>query len=325
MAGNAFEAVKFGLQTLLQELLGNPQALESAWLSVITFGRRAAVAIPLTDITQFQLPKLMLGSGTAMGAALELLEKQMKSEVVTQTAERKGDWKPICFILTDGDPTDRWEKAADRFLRDISGKKANVIAVACGKEVNIANLKRVTPTVLQMNDASEVSFRDFFAWVSASVQATSVKYASGHPESVALPHLPKSVELAQEGGPSEQSKWLFMHSRCSKSKRFYLVRYRMEQKRGLMGGGRTFYKVEMIHPIEEFDMEPDGEGRSLSVSTELLEGETPCPYCSNRGWGMCGCKGVLCMSPRGGRYTCPWCHETGNFSPASFDVGRGAG
>jgi uncharacterized protein YegL len=326
MAGAAFEAVKSGLHTLLNELLRNPQALESAWLSVITFGRRAVATVPMTDITQFQLPKLVLGSGTAMGEALELLENQMKAEVVAQTEQRKGDWKPICFILTDGEPTDRWEKAAERFRSQIAVKKANVIAVACGPDVNISTLKRITETVLQLNDGSAESFGSFFKWVSASVQTTSVKYSSGRAEGVELPGLPAAVEIAQEGISIENDRFVFLQSKCNDTKRFYLVRFKSETtKAGFFGGERTIFKFKAAHALDDFDMETGGKGQQLSVGSDLLDSEAPCPYCSNRGWGMCSCGRVLCMNPRGGRYTCPWCGTTGDYAPTSFDVGRGAG
>src|SRR3954463_13936238 len=48
MAGPAIEAVNRGLQMLVGELRGNPLALESAYLSVITFARHARQDVPLT-------------------------------------------------------------------------------------------------------------------------------------------------------------------------------------------------------------------------------------------------------------------------------------
>ena len=41
MAGEGIEAVNRGMDTLVADLRGNAQALETAWLSVITFSREA--------------------------------------------------------------------------------------------------------------------------------------------------------------------------------------------------------------------------------------------------------------------------------------------
>lgn len=88
----------------------------------------------------------MLGSGgTALGTGLELLGKQIKSEVRASTPESKGDCKPIVFLFTDGDSTDRWEKTADLFRTEINRKKVIINAVACGEDVNVENL-RGSPT-----------------------------------------------------------------------------------------------------------------------------------------------------------------------------------
>lgn len=77
MVGEAFDALRTGMSSLLASLRTNPLALETAWLSVITFGARAQQAVPLTELLQFQTPGLRLGSGTALGAALNLWERCM--------------------------------------------------------------------------------------------------------------------------------------------------------------------------------------------------------------------------------------------------------
>jgi len=72
MAGPAFDAVREGIDLLLAELRGDPNAVESVWLSVIRSGGRARVLAPLTELTELQAPKLVLGSGTSLGVALTL-------------------------------------------------------------------------------------------------------------------------------------------------------------------------------------------------------------------------------------------------------------
>ena len=325
MAGPAFDAVRRGIDSLINQLRGDPMAIETVWISVITFGRQARVATPLTDIVQFTTPRLVLGSGTALGAGLELLEKQIKSEITAHTPEHKGDWKPIVFLLTDGDPTDQWERAADRFRTEIVGKKANVIAVACGEDVNVENLRRITGTVLNLRDGSEASFREFFKWVSASVQTTSVKFSSGRSEGVELPSLPAEVTAAAGGGETVTDRWVFLLSKCGRNKGLYLVRFRKEgEKRGMFGGGKPIYKAAAAHPLDDFDT--DGGGVGLTVSTEQLHGMMPCPHCGNAKMAMCSfCSQMMCIADAG-RYTCPWCSKTDDYGfTGGFDVSGGAG
>src|SRR5215204_4087287 len=115
------------------------------------------------------MPRLKMGSGTALGGALRLWLECMNREVIRTTAEQKGDFKPICFLLTDGEPTDSWESDADQMRTTVVGKKANLIAVACGPDVDVIKLPRITETVLVLKQAEPAAFAEFFKWVSASV------------------------------------------------------------------------------------------------------------------------------------------------------------
>ena len=106
MHGEAIESVRNGLQVLVSALRQDPYALETAYLSVITFDNRAQQITPLTELMSFQIPELRVNGMTAMGEALSLLADCIQREVVKGSAEQKGDWKPIVFLLTDGAPTD---------------------------------------------------------------------------------------------------------------------------------------------------------------------------------------------------------------------------
>ena len=54
MAGDPIEAVKHGVRALTSELRGDPQALETAYLSVITFNSSARQVSPLTVVMGFR-------------------------------------------------------------------------------------------------------------------------------------------------------------------------------------------------------------------------------------------------------------------------------
>jgi len=196
MAGKPFDEVRAGISQLVRQLLRDPSAVETAWISVITFGRTAQVRVPLTEITAFQMPMLTLGIGTSFGAALELLQRQVKAEIRINTEDSKGDWKPLCFLMTDGEPTDQWQRIADNFKKTFTCKVANVIAVTCGPDVKVTTLNRITDTVLRIADGGECSFAAFFKWVSASVKTTSAKIVNEHTEAIKLPALPSGVEVA---------------------------------------------------------------------------------------------------------------------------------
>lgn len=172
MMGEPIEAVRQGVKALLSELRGDPQALETAYLSVITFDSQARQVVPLTELMSFKEPEINAGGATALGGALNVLIDCVNSEVRKSTETQKGDWRPLVFILTDGSPTDieTFREAAQR----IKGMKAaNVIACAAGSNANTSYLKEITESVLMMNTLSAGDMAQFFAWVSGSVKMSS--------------------------------------------------------------------------------------------------------------------------------------------------------
>lgn len=194
MRGTPIESVKAGIRQLHRDLLTDPQAVESAYLSVITFGDVAIQVVPLTEISAFVPPELGADGQTNYGDALRVLIECFEMEVVRTTADQKGDWRPLVFILSDGAPTDSsWPQYAAE-LR--ARKPANIIAVACGDQADVQALRETTETVVQMRDMSPDAFRAFFKFVSASVKTTSAKVGSvGEGGGITLPPPPPGITI----------------------------------------------------------------------------------------------------------------------------------
>ncbi|MCI5150631.1 MAG: VWA domain-containing protein [Candidatus Electrothrix sp. MAN1_4] len=74
MHGEAIEAVKNGMQVLASTLRQDPYALETAFISVITFNTDAEQLVPLTDLVSFQPPDIRAQGITSLGRALQLTE-----------------------------------------------------------------------------------------------------------------------------------------------------------------------------------------------------------------------------------------------------------
>ena len=58
MRGTPVESVKAGIRQLHRDLLTDPQAVESAYLSVITFADVAIQVVPLTEVSSFIPPEM---------------------------------------------------------------------------------------------------------------------------------------------------------------------------------------------------------------------------------------------------------------------------
>lgn len=190
MMGEPIEAVKQGVKALLSELRGDPQALETAYLSVITFDSSARQITPLTELMQFREPEISAGGATALGGALNVLIDCVNNEVRKSTDTKKGDWRPLVFILTDGSPTDieTFNEAAQRIK---SLKVANIIACAAGSNAKTSYLKQITESVLMMNTLSAGDMAQFFAWVSGSIKTSSKTLSAKPGEALELPPPPQ--------------------------------------------------------------------------------------------------------------------------------------
>ena len=198
MNGAPIQAVEQGVQLLHSSLLNQPQAVELAYLSVITFASRAKQLTPLTPLLEFTPPSLSAAGGTALGGALQALSQALDDEIIANTAERKGDYKPLVFLLTDGEPTDRWRPAVDALKARNEKKVGNIIALGCGEAVNTDILRQITNHVLLITDVTPDNLRAFFKWVSASVTTASQSAAamSGNAENrLQLPPPPQGFEI----------------------------------------------------------------------------------------------------------------------------------
>lgn len=187
MYGEPIEAVKNGVQVLVSTLRSDPYALETAYLSIITFNSSAQQVTPLTELSAFQQPSIDAGGCTALGEALVLLANKVDTEVVKTTTEVKGDWKPLVFIMTDGEPTDDLNKGLAEFKKRKFGM---VVACAAGQGANTDTLKKITECVVQLDTADSATIKSFFKWVSASVSTGSQKVEDAGAEVTGLSELP---------------------------------------------------------------------------------------------------------------------------------------
>ena len=187
MYGEPIEAVKNGVQVLVSTLRQDPYALETAYLSIITFNTSAQQLTPLTELAAFQQPNIEASGCTALGEALSLLASKVDSEVTKTTAEVKGDWKPLVFIMTDGEPTDDLNKGLSEFQKRKFGM---VVACAAGQGANTDTLKKITENVVQLDTADRATIKSLFKWVSASVSAGSMKVEDTGKEVSGMSELP---------------------------------------------------------------------------------------------------------------------------------------
>ena len=321
MAGTGIEEINRGVQTLVAELLKNPMALETAFLSVITFSRYAKQDVPLTELAAFRVPKLAVRPGTSFGAAIRLLTNCLKREVTVTTHSQKGDYKPLVFLFTDGQPTDDWEAAVEQLRGTNQPKIANIYAIGCGPDVDSQILHGVTDIVLKMDGMSTEAWRRVFIWLSASVSSASVKFNSGDANSpISMPSLPDSLVYVPPGSEAVETepRQVFLQAICQRSKQAYLMRFARQ-------GARRTYAAMCSHPIESLG--DDASDLLPPINSTLLDGCPGCPYCENDVAATCPCGAMFCSaSQHHGAITCPKCQSRlVSAGSGAFDIRRSNG
>ena len=194
MRGEPISSVNVGLKSMLSALRQDPYALETVYLSIITFDSQVNVYFPLTPLDQVQLTQIDVpnSGATFLGAGLEVLAQQVRAEVKKSTADTKGDWRPLLFIMTDGAPSDLY--AYQEMIPVIKQLNfASIVACAAGPKAKKEQLLQLTDTVVVLDTMDTSAFAGFFKWVSASVVAGSS--SAGVSGSISLPPPPPEVQL----------------------------------------------------------------------------------------------------------------------------------
>jgi uncharacterized protein YegL len=325
MIGPGIEGLRTAVGTMLKELRSNPHALESVWISFITMDSDARQITPLTPLDQAQPPSLHVRPGTALGAALRVTADAIRREVKRTSSTIKGDYRPLVFLITDGQATDDWQNAIGALQANGGTRPANVYAIGCGSDVDYAQLGKVTDIVLKLDQIGPEGFSKLFVWLSASINSASVGLSESSPDSM-LENLPKEVsrvDLKKAPTHDGKNRQIFLRANCSAKRGAYLMRYRLDERTEL-------YAAVTSHPLERTTEPQKAQFRLPPVNSDVLMGCPSCPYCENDAAGKCGNCGALFCLPSEGRQvsvTCPCCETSLDLgeSQGGFDINQSTG
>lgn len=194
MRGEPIESVKVGFESMVSSLRQDPFALESVNISIITYDKEVKQILPLTPLDELQLPEITTPESgpTHTGQALKLLCEKIDKEVQLSTPERKGDWMPLLFIMTDGKPSDI--QLYKDMIPEIKKRHfASIIACAAGMSAQIEPLKELTNEVYSLDTVDSTSFKRFFKWVSDSIGIGN--RSIGATEDLVLPPPPTEINV----------------------------------------------------------------------------------------------------------------------------------
>lgn len=168
MKGDAIEAVDQALKNLITKLRDDPYLYNIIWLSIIAFDSTPRQLFPLRPIECFTALPLAAGGSSNLGKALRFLNRRINKEVARHTKEQRGDGTPLVFLMTDGQPTDNWEKVSATTAQEIK-----LIACGMGATPNVSNLKKITENTIRMKDMTREAFDQLIDFMRNTTTAVS--------------------------------------------------------------------------------------------------------------------------------------------------------
>jgi uncharacterized protein YegL len=194
MRGEPIEALNNALSGMINTLRSDAQALDSLWISIITYDREIKEISPLTELVSFQLPEITCPQSgpTNTGAGLEYVIQQVKKDVIKGSATQKGDWKPLLFVFTDGKPSDM-PLYREKIVEIKNLNFGAVVGCAAGPKADDLILKELTDNVVHLDSADSSTLKQFFKWVSETIEQGNKSQGTG--ESVALPPPPSEITI----------------------------------------------------------------------------------------------------------------------------------
>lgn len=206
MAGKKIESVNVAIREAIpamqQVALENPNAQIQVRAIKFWSGAQWHLSQP-TDIGQFRWTDLSAGGVTDMGAAFQLAADALKTEAMPARG-----LPPVLVLLSDGQPTDDWEKGLKALMAQPWGSRAVRIAIGIGDDFEPGVLQKFigNPEQQPLVATNAPSLVQFIKWAStvpvkaASSPATRPVGATGSAANVPIPLPPPPVTTGLQPG-----------------------------------------------------------------------------------------------------------------------------
>jgi uncharacterized protein YegL len=169
MSGSKLAQLNEGLKVLRDELYSDALAAKRVEVGIVTFGP-VKVELDFTSAQVFQAPELGVGGNTPMGEAIETGLSLLRNRKDAYKNAGVSYYRPWVFLITDGEPTDSTQRAAELIQEGERSKAFSFYAIGVDG-ANLATLQQIA--VKQPLMLKGLQFKEMFAWLSSSLGAVS--------------------------------------------------------------------------------------------------------------------------------------------------------
>ncbi|GHT94648.1 hypothetical protein FACS1894141_1710 [Spirochaetia bacterium] len=160
-----------GVAKFLEEVKTDELAQYSVELGVVTAGPNVVTQQPITPAHLIEsVNPFSAGGNTPLGEAVEVALNMLDNRKAEYKRTGTPHYQPWLVIISDGKPTDSWQKSASRASVMANNKKLVVMPIGVsGADLSILSQFSNRPA----KAIAGLKFSEFFAWLSASMARVS--------------------------------------------------------------------------------------------------------------------------------------------------------
>ncbi len=172
MSGAPVAQLNSGLQMFKDSLQQDKLASLRVEVAILTFGGSVTVAQDFITADQFNPPTLSAHGNTPMGEAINLALDKIEERKQLYKQAGTSYYRPWIFLISDGEPTDEWQPAAQRVQASEERKGVAFFAVGVDK-ANLDKLAKIAPQERAPRKLNGLDFGSMFVWLSQSLTNVS--------------------------------------------------------------------------------------------------------------------------------------------------------
>jgi uncharacterized protein YegL len=169
MSGGPISALNDAVRLFRSDLQSDRLAHLRVELAVIAFGGTVRVLQPFASVDHFAPGELVADGTTPMGEAITMAVQMLKARKAEYRANGIAYFRPWILLVTDGEPTDAWQSAAQLVRAEVAAKGLVFFAVGVAN-ANMHVLGAITDRVIKLDG---LRFRELFKWLSDSQKSLS--------------------------------------------------------------------------------------------------------------------------------------------------------